>query len=610
MAADDYPPGGAIYAPEDTPIDPVLQLHRSYVEPHSHELPSLATVPSQDDFGHQQHQQQQQYEQPPPQDEAGPVPSRASSDRDGFRPHQDPRPIIPPDLDTSRVDLTYRRNPRSHSANNPSPDGWLYPHKKGIGTGSNLEAFKDEIEARTMRGENCKTIAEALKALGVQTSDKAISRVRIKWGMRKRTQRKLKTPPPDSDAARLSAKTKIQTLRKIEITRMTQEGMTAEQIYENLTSRGMELKKGVATVLRLQSAWKLTQNPKRWLENFRHQCHKKAKAQQVQAFKDIAKELVLEDPDAWLEAKLAEQSVREARHELALKMMGDHAPTVNRRKLQARRGEARRGDESDIDSDEEGEPLGDEDWDNGLSNGEENDDVDKDASIYPTLDASPNGLSVSNVGQTDIDMGDDGDGTNSAANVTARDFDRIDQTLPEPANPASTIQKKHSQPPAQSSSTPMFSPTGATGPKRSKGQSTKSKKPVAKAVPSPILQAPTAQMIPDQPHALPDVEEPTSPRHQDTQAAAIDAMAVIAGPAASAPTLVLRPEEADANRAALSTLDQYHAAAQAYKEILQARTDNKPLAGSLTGLPPSVKDLELAKRRLKEVNQALMLNLE
>lgn len=96
------------------------------------------------------------------------------------------RHAIPPDLDTSTADLTYRRNRRDFSANNPSPEGWLYPHKKGIGTGSNLEAFKADIEARTQRGENCKTIADALNAIGVQTSDRAVSRVRIKWGMRKR----------------------------------------------------------------------------------------------------------------------------------------------------------------------------------------------------------------------------------------------------------------------------------------------------------------------------------------------------------------------------------------------------------------------------------------
>lgn len=185
----------------DPPIDPVLQLHRTFEE--QQQQPQQQHEQQQ----HEQHQQHQQHEEqhqqqlpslptdqhpgadygqghyPPPPLEG---PSNQTNERNGFRPHQDPRPIIPPDVDTSRVDLTYRRNPRSNSANNPGPDGWLYPHKKGIGTGSNLEAFKEEIEARTLRGENCKAISAALNEMGVQTSDKAISRVRIKWGMRKR----------------------------------------------------------------------------------------------------------------------------------------------------------------------------------------------------------------------------------------------------------------------------------------------------------------------------------------------------------------------------------------------------------------------------------------
>lgn len=186
--------GDLVYASNDPRIDPVLQLHRPYDEPHP--LPSLpadehpngsdpepapgpAPGPAPD---FDQDQSQGQY---PPLDGSD-EPNTQTADRDGFRPHEPPRPIIPPDIDTSMVDLTYRRNPRSHSSNNPGPDGWLYPHKKGIGTGSNLEAFKDEIEARTLRGENCKAISAALQAIGVQTSDKAISRVRIKWGMRKR----------------------------------------------------------------------------------------------------------------------------------------------------------------------------------------------------------------------------------------------------------------------------------------------------------------------------------------------------------------------------------------------------------------------------------------
>lgn len=84
------------------------------------------------------------------------------------------------------ADLSYRHNARGHSLNNPPPDGWAYPHKKGIGTGSNLDPFKDDILLRTERGENCKTIAHAMRMIGVQTSDRAVSRVRIKWGWRKR----------------------------------------------------------------------------------------------------------------------------------------------------------------------------------------------------------------------------------------------------------------------------------------------------------------------------------------------------------------------------------------------------------------------------------------
>lgn len=91
-----------------------------------------------------------------------------------------------PDASSSGADLAYQTYARGNRFNNPPPDGWLYPHKKGIGSGSNLEPFKAEIETRTQRGENCKAIAAALNAMGVQTSDRAISRVRIRWGMRKR----------------------------------------------------------------------------------------------------------------------------------------------------------------------------------------------------------------------------------------------------------------------------------------------------------------------------------------------------------------------------------------------------------------------------------------
>lgn len=91
------------------------------------------------------------------------------------------------------ADLSYTHHPRGHTRNNPPPDGWVYPHKKGIGRMSNLENFKSEIEAMTQKGMKCQAIAEALNQRGVQTSDRAVSRVRIKWGLRKRVSSKTTT---------------------------------------------------------------------------------------------------------------------------------------------------------------------------------------------------------------------------------------------------------------------------------------------------------------------------------------------------------------------------------------------------------------------------------
>ena len=73
---------------------------------------------------------------------------------------------------------------------------------------------------------------------------------------------------------------------------------------------------------------------------------------------------------------------------------------------------------------------------------------------------------------------------------------------------------------------------------------------------------------------------------------------------------MLPPEEAEANKSTLSTLDQYNDAARVYKELLEARNNNKPLAGSLTGMPPSAKEVDSAKRKLKEATQAMMLALD
>lgn len=396
---------------------------------------------------------------------------------------------------------------------------------------------------------------------------------------------------------------------------MTRDGMTAEEIYENLTSRGMELKKGVATVLRLQSAWKLTHNEKRWIENFRHQRHKQAKAQQLQAFRDIAKEMDVEDVDAWLAAKMNEDAARQARHELALKLMGQHAPkNPERRKLQRSRRKSLAGTDGQ-------QPRPDDE------SGSDSDTGVGYESEYPGGGAHDghDGYALLN-DQSDVDI--DGDDNlkrpESTAELAARVFARVDggppqattaakfaPIFPTPALPLSATmldprldEPRQSAPvPSQPASTPNSQNAAS---KRRVGRPTK--QPIEKPAPIPAREAPPAILTAQTgPPYLATTHDTTISQHPT---ASSNAPGSATAPVTPAPALLLRPEEAEANKTALSTLDQYNSAAQAYKEILQARNENKPLPGSLTGLPPSSKEVEAAKRTLKDVTQAMMLSLE
>ncbi|KAG8168003.1 hypothetical protein KVR01_003692 [Diaporthe batatas] len=520
-------------------------------------------------------------------------------------------------------DLAYKPNTRGNSFNNPPPSGWLYPHKKGIGTGSNLEPFKAEIESRTQRGENCKAIAVALNAMGVQTSDRAVSRVRIRWGMRKRAQRKVKTPPPDADNVRMSAKSKVQAMRKAELIRMTREGMTPEEIYQDLTSRGMELKKGVATVLRLQSAWGVARDEKRWLGNFRHQCHKKAKAQQADAFTDIAKELGVQEVKVWVQEKMKEQAARQARHELALKLMGEHAPTnPERRKLQKPRRE------------------------NGPSEGQGNandaeDDLDSGSSEDEHGSASPFSGPVTDLRFELADPArQDGHvphdvqllsphGNPSGARSTGYTPDPIN----EPSSAGRGVEGGvyHEYPPLHDRADDSMYDSGGEQ-HGSAGAPSHTPTGIVELIPHATPASPMST------HPLPSFHHPNAldpnmssqpAEISPTRTAPTSTTAVLAGhgeghagqsngsggpapkaAASAASGLVLAPEETEANKSTLSALDQYNDAARVYKELLEARNSNQPLAGSLTGMAPSAKELETAKRKLKDATQAMMLALD
>lgn len=445
-------------------------------------------------------------------------------------------------------------------------------------------------------------------------------------------QRKVKTPPPDADTVRLSAKSKVQAMRKAELIRMTREGMSPEEIYQSLTSRGMELKKGVATVLRLQSAWGVARDEKRWLGNFRHQCHKKAKAQQADAFTDIAKELGVQDIKAWVQEKMKEQAARQARHELALKLMGEHAPTnPERRKLQKPRrangpssGQARTNDaEDDVDSGssedehESGSPFPGTvaDLKFGLiESAREGDHVPSSEGPLPSPHVAHSGAQSSGyaaaatddpssaVGdeeageyheypplhdQPDHSLYDSGGDQHGMASTPSRVPSSMVDLIPQ-STPGPNMQ-------AHLSRSPNEMPASIP-PRPSPLDSSMSPQP-AEATSTPKASATTNTMLPD--HEGNYATEPNTNVEPASKTAASDM-----------PGLVLAPEETEANKSTLSTLDQYNDAARVYKELLEARNSNSPLPGSLTGMPPSAKELDSAKRKLKEATQAMMLALD
>lgn len=432
---------------------------------------------------------------------------------------------------------------------------------------------------------------------------------------------------------RLSAKSKVQATRKAELIRMTREGMSPEDIYQSLTSRGMELKKGVATVLRLQSAWGVARDEKRWLGNFRHQCHKRAKAQQADAFTDIAKELGVQDVKVWVQEKMKEQAARQARHELALKLMGEHAPTnPERRKLQRpRRANGPPSSQAQANDVEE-------ESDSGSSEDEPESGSDLPGPVtdlkFGLADSAPQGDRIL-IGDGPLPSPHvAGSGLQSATFAAAA------ATEPYSVDGGVEASEYHAYP-------PLHDPPDDTMYGSEDGQhgvasiASRVSSDMADSIPQstsvphmPVVQPPLSsnEMLASAPsHPTPfGSSMSTQPAEtRSAQTTSTTTAAVLSGhgenpsaqlnasvaPASKSTAsvmsgLVLPPEEAEANRSTLSTIDQYNDAARIYKELLEARNNNKPLPGSLTGMPPSAKEVDSAKRKLKEATQAMMLALD
>ncbi|KAK8057459.1 hypothetical protein PG996_011396 [Apiospora saccharicola] len=189
------------------------------------------------------------------------------------------------------------------------------------------DEFRLEVEERTRNGESCEQISAALNARGVQVTDKTISRWRITWGLRKRAVRK-QTKPFKPDHLRLNNQIRQQR-RKVEITRMSEQGLTPEEIATIMAGRGMSLKDGAKTILRLQTVWGLREldlTSRR--RNARHNAQRQAKNQQEKEFTQYARELGLDNPAEWVKHKMNEPQILEKRKDQTMKLMTELTPEL------------------------------------------------------------------------------------------------------------------------------------------------------------------------------------------------------------------------------------------------------------------------------------------
>lgn len=85
---------------------------------------------------------------------------------------------------------------------------------------------------------------------------------------------------------------------------------------------------------------------------------------------------------------------------------------------------------------------------------------------------------------------------------------------------------------------------------------------------------------------------------------------VAAGPPGATIAVVLPAAEQESMNKLMGTADGCIVAAQLLKDLLQARSEGRPAPRSLTGLPPSSKDIEMARHQFREVAQLAVACLQ
>ncbi|KAJ4387473.1 hypothetical protein N0V93_008065 [Gnomoniopsis smithogilvyi] len=75
------------------------------------------------------------------------------------------------------------------------------------------------------------------------------------------------------------------------------------------------------------------------------------------------------------------------------------------------------------------------------------------------------------------------------------------------------------------------------------------------------------------------------------------------------PPLIMPPEEVEKHNSEAKLLEKLQQTSQECLDVVSARASGKPMKNSLTGLPPSLQDIELAKEKLREVANAVLVEL-
>ncbi|ORY59277.1 uncharacterized protein BCR38DRAFT_412976 [Pseudomassariella vexata] len=129
-----------------------------------------------------------------------------------------------------------------------------------------------------------------------------------------------------------------------QITQLTREGKSAEQIKTIMLSRGMKLRKGVRTIRQLQRRWNLLEGEDHAANNVRYVARKKARMQQKAMLAEEAQAMDIADVDESVRRKMRESDVMALRRATAREFMRDSLESPQRTaatdlEIQVSRGE-------------------------------------------------------------------------------------------------------------------------------------------------------------------------------------------------------------------------------------------------------------------------------